>query len=70
MIGELPCRLGPDDRSSRAQLPQSDPGRPWANREAVPIEVDVTDGTVFLDGRILATTPVTTVPLSRRYLLA
>jgi urease subunit alpha len=42
----------------------------WANREAVPIEVDVTDGTVFLDGRILATTPVTTVPLSRRYLLA
>jgi len=41
----------------------------WANREAVPIEVDVTDGTVFLDGRILATPPVTTVPLSRRYLL-
>jgi urease subunit alpha len=42
----------------------------WANREAVPIEVDVHDGTVFLDGRILATNPVTTVPLSRRYLLA
>ena len=42
----------------------------WANREAVPIEVDVHDGTVFLDGRILATTPVATVPLSRRYLLA
>ena len=42
----------------------------WANREAVPIEVDVQDGTVFLDGRILATTPMTTVPLSRRYLLA
>jgi len=42
----------------------------WANREAVPIEVDVHDGTVFLDGRILATPPVTTVPLSRRYLLA
>jgi hypothetical protein len=30
----------------------------------------VKDGTVFLDGRILATTPVTAVPLSRRYLLA
>jgi urease alpha subunit len=42
----------------------------WANREAVPIEVDVSDGSVFLDGRILATPPVPTVPLSRRYLLA
>jgi urease subunit alpha len=42
----------------------------WANREAPPIEVDVSDGTVYLDGRVLATTPVTSVPLSRRYLLA
>jgi urease subunit alpha len=42
----------------------------WANREALPIEVDVRDGTVFLDGRVLATAPVTSVPLSRRYVLA
>ena len=38
---------------------------------AVPaIEVDVSDGTVTLDGRVLACEPVTEVPLSRRYLLA
>ena len=39
------------------------------NRAAPPIEVDVTDGTVRLDGRILAVDPVSEVPLSRRYLL-
>jgi urease subunit alpha len=38
---------------------------------AVPaIEVDASDGTVTLDGRVLACEPVTEVPLSRRYLLA
>jgi urease subunit alpha len=38
---------------------------------AVPaIEVDASDGTVTLDGRVLASEPVTEVPLSRRYLLA
>jgi urease subunit alpha len=38
---------------------------------AVPaIEVDVSDGTVTLDGRVLACEPVPEVPLSRRYLLA
>ena len=37
---------------------------------AVPaIEVDASDGTVTLDGRVLACEPVTEVPLSRRYLL-
>ena len=39
------------------------------NRATPPIEVDVTDGTVRLDGRILAVDPVSEVPLSRRYLL-
>jgi urease subunit alpha len=35
-----------------------------------PIEVDPVDGTVTLEGRTLAVDPVTSVPLSRRYLLA
>jgi urease subunit alpha len=39
------------------------------NRAAPPIEVDVTDGTVRLDGHVLAVDPVREVPLSRRYLL-
>ena len=39
------------------------------NRAAPPIEVDVTDGSVRLDGRVLAVDPVSEVPLSRRYLL-
>jgi urease alpha subunit len=34
-----------------------------------PIEVDVTDGRVTLDGRPLAVDPVAEVPLSRRYFL-
>jgi hypothetical protein len=33
------------------------------------VEVDVTDGSVTLDGRPLAIPPVTDVPLSRRFLL-
>jgi urease subunit alpha len=41
----------------------------WANRAIVPIDVDVADGTVTLDGRVLASTPVADVPLSRRYFL-
>ncbi len=41
-----------------------------ANRAAPPIEVDRTDGTVRLDGRVLAVEPVAEVPLSRRYLLS
>jgi urease subunit alpha len=40
-----------------------------ANRSAPPIEVDPRDGTVTLDGRVLAAEPVREVPLSRRYLL-
>ena len=40
-----------------------------ANRTTPPIEVDRTDGRVFLDGRQLAVEPVREVPLSRRYLL-
>jgi urease subunit alpha len=41
-----------------------------ANRVAPPIEVDPTDGTVRLDGRVLAVEPARDVPLSRRYLLS
>jgi urease subunit alpha len=40
-----------------------------ANRACSPIDVDPGDGTVRLDGRILAAQPVAEVPLSRRYLL-
>jgi urease subunit alpha len=40
------------------------------NRTVVSVEVDPTDGTVTLDGRVLAVEPVGEVPLSRRYLLA
>jgi urease subunit alpha len=39
------------------------------NRVTAPIEVDVTDGRVTLDGRPLAVDPVAEVPLSRRYFL-
>ena len=39
------------------------------NRAVAPIEVDVADGRVTLDGRPLAVEPVAEVPLSRRYLL-
>ena len=39
------------------------------NRATAPIEVDPTDGRVTLAGRLLASEPLTSVPLSRRYLL-
>jgi urease subunit alpha len=39
------------------------------NRSVAPVEVDVADGTVRLDGHVLAIDPVAEVPLSRRYLL-
>lgn len=39
------------------------------NRAIAPIAVDPTDGRVTLDGRPLATEPLTEVPLSRRYFL-
>jgi urease subunit alpha len=39
------------------------------NRTVAPVEVDVRDGTVHLDGRQLAVPPVNEVPLSRRYFL-
>jgi urease alpha subunit len=39
------------------------------NTEVLPIQVDAGDGTVTLDGRVLAADPVSEVPLSRRYLL-
>jgi urease subunit alpha len=38
-----------------------------SNRAAPPIEVDPADGTVTLEGRVLAIEPVDHVPLSRRY---
>jgi urease subunit alpha len=41
-----------------------------ANVVAPPIDVSPADGTVTLDGRVLACEPVDEVPLSRRYLLA
>lgn len=41
-----------------------------ANRATPNVQVDVRDGTVTLDGRVLACEPVTEVPLSRRYRLA
>jgi urease subunit alpha len=39
------------------------------NRAVPPIEVDAYDGTVALDGRVLAVEPVGDVPLGRRYVL-
>jgi urease subunit alpha len=39
------------------------------NRSTAPVEVSPIDGTVTLDGRVLAARPVSEVPLSRRYLL-
>lgn len=42
-----------------------------ARNTAVPaVEVDPTDGTVTLGGRVLAAEPASEVPLNRRYLLA
>jgi urease subunit alpha len=41
-----------------------------AGRACPQVDVDTVDGTVSLDGRILAAPPVSSVPLSRRYLLA
>ncbi len=41
-----------------------------AGRASPPIEVSLEDGTVRLDGRVLAAEPLAEVPLSRRYLLA
>ena len=39
------------------------------NRDTAAIEVDPRDGTVTLDGRVLAVEPATEVPLSRRYFI-
>jgi urease subunit alpha len=41
-----------------------------AGRACPPVTVDLADGTVRLDGRVMAADPVAEVPLSRRYLLA
>jgi urease subunit alpha len=40
-----------------------------AGRAAPGVEVDLGDGTVRLGGRVLAAPPVSSIPLSRRYLL-
>jgi urease subunit alpha len=40
------------------------------NRTVPPVAVDPSDGTVSLDGRVLAVEPVVEVPLNRRFLLA
>ena len=40
------------------------------NTAVPPIQVDPADGTVTLEGRVLAVDPVSEVPLNRRYLLA
>ena len=39
------------------------------NRATAAVDVDVGDGTVTLDGQVLAVAPVTELPLNRRYLL-
>jgi urease subunit alpha len=39
------------------------------NTSVLPVQVDPGDGTVALEGRVLAVDPVTEVPLNRRYLL-
>jgi urease subunit alpha len=39
------------------------------NRATAPVEVSVTDGSVTLDGRILAVEPAADLPLNRRYFL-
>jgi urease alpha subunit len=39
------------------------------NRSTADIDVDLEDGTVRLDGSVLAVDPVGSVPLSRRYFL-
>jgi urease subunit alpha len=39
------------------------------NRATAPIEIDPGDGSVTLEGRVLAVDPVVELPLSRRYLL-
>jgi urease subunit alpha len=39
------------------------------NREVAAVEVHPADGTVSLDGRVLAVAPVAEVPLSGRYFL-
>jgi urease subunit alpha len=39
------------------------------NRAVAPIDVDPVDGTVTLDGRVLAAQPVAELPLNRRYFL-
>jgi urease subunit alpha len=39
------------------------------NRATAAVEVDKTDGTVSLDGNVLAVDPVADVPLSRRYFI-
>jgi len=41
-----------------------------AGRACLEVDVDPADGTVTLDGRVLAAPPVSTLPMSRRYLLA
>ena len=41
-----------------------------AGRACPQVDVDLADGTVSLDGRVLAASPAATVPASRRYLLA
>ena len=41
-----------------------------ANTATAAIDIDPTDGTVRLDGRLVACEPTGSVPLSRRYLLS
>jgi urease subunit alpha len=53
--------VGPTRGLTRADL--------WSNRATAPIAVDVVDGTVTLDGRVLAVAPAEDLPLNRRYLL-
>ena len=67
----LATRLGTRRRLVAVQgTRRLDRGSLYAHPAAPKIEIDPTDGTVRLRGRVLAVAPVDEVPLNRRYLLA
>src|SRR4029450_9136189 len=69
--GGIRQRPGRRGRFVAVPGPRSVPrGSLLRNTAVPPIRVDPADGTVTLDGRVLAVDPVSEVPLNRRYLLA
>ena len=75
-LGSVEPGLRSDTFDENAPTDHSDAGLSsdrdslWVKREALTIEVDVNDGPVFLDDRIVAATPVITMPISGRYVPA